>query len=64
MWLSGEYLLTDIVNLPGSVLVLEISRQGETGVADQLIIYIDESVILCQLAPVTGFGCVGNDRRR
>ena len=44
---SREYLLTDIVNLPGSVLVLEISGQGEAGVADQLIIYIDESVILC-----------------
>ena len=63
MWLSGEYLLTDIVNLPRSVLVLEISGQGEAGVADQLIIYIDESVVLCQLAPVAGFGYVGDNRR-
>ena len=64
MWLSGEDLLADIVNLPHPVLVLEISGQGEAGVADQLIIYIDESAILCQLAPVAGFGCVGDDRRR
>ena len=61
--LSREYLLTDIINLPGSILVLEISGQGEAGLADQFIVHLDESVFLCQLTPVACSGCVDYYRR-